>query len=129
MRLDAAVFRAERVGGARLRLAETLADQFAGVDALRGEISDDRVGASLRQAEIILLRPGGVGMPVDLEALSLQARVMERLGELVEIFLGGGRQLVRVEFERHQQVELRRSVRRRLRTIGGGSEADRLRFA
>ena len=65
-------------------------------------------------------------MAVDLEFLLLQAGIVQRLGELVEILLGRLRQLVGVEFEIDEKIEFRRGARRRrLRAIGGGAKADR----
>ena len=111
MSLDTAIFGAERVRDARFRFAEAFRSQSGGVETLRGEIGDDGRCAPLRQSKVILLGAGCVGMAVDFKILTPQARIFERLGELIEIVLGGLRQLVRIEFEIDEKIEDRKSTR------------------
>ena len=104
MRLDAAIFAAERVGDARLRFAKAPGLQARGVNPLSGEIGDDRRGSPFRQSEIVFFGAGRIRMAVDFEFLILQTRVAQRLGELVEVVLGRLRQLVGVELDRKAHV-------------------------
>ena len=85
MGLDPTVLRAVRVGDARLRLAKAFGDQRRGVESLRRQIGNDRVRPALRKTLIVVLGAGRVGVAVDLEFLPFKPRILQRLGELVEI--------------------------------------------
>src|SRR5271165_6710477 len=127
MGLDSAILRIVGVGDERLRLSEALGDQQGRIEPLRRKVGDDRSGAALRKTQIILLGAGGVGVAVDLELLPFQPRILERLGELAEVFPGRLGQFGGIELEIDQKIEVRLRRRLRGRTVRGGSDTDRPR--
>ena len=128
MRFDAAVLRAIRIGDARFRLPEAFGNEQGRVKPLGRQVRNDCVSASLGQIQIVLFCANRVGMPVDLELFTLKPRVLQRLGELIQILLCCFRQFVGIEFEIEEQVEmrLRRSSRlsRLLMAVGRRANAN-----